>query len=617
MTSPLTGFPDGFSGETAVYLTGQDSVLRFTTAYGDVWYGTENHELTVTKSKFPVETGVQLVDHAVREPAKLTLTGVVSSVSLRPRDNYRVIPGDNTVVPAIEERRELISDHPLQIRAAGNAWQQIAQFMSDNSVFTVDTLYGRYRNMMLTRANGYSDGRTGTSMNFTLELEEILYADQIASAGELDVEYPEENFDWGDQDAEYSTLPKGWEGRTLPFDLGPEWLDPFRGHYWRIPLGGRNGGRESQTINVNFSLEFTSTEPATLRRSPGQFSSSGYFPEALITTTIRVQWLSGDDAGYWAMDTPYYPDGVTPGPPLTEIPPERAELTTPELQRTATGGHQGQRMYVNRFPIPRTVVVDSLDDYAEPHNQDPNGVTREVIVNPEYPIATFRGAYFVVIPEDPLDTTEMNRYSLGVTHHLYLVDIIGDTYEAFAKHVASLRAKAPPPGYRKEIGYYRVSELSGRPAAAAAIQNGFVRLRKGGGDGLGDFFDDRLPDWFIEITTADLEALILGVDRLYGGVFYHCYVLDEGRDDSELDSVIIRGEIASVDLIKRMLDNLNIQRIGELFDDHTNRKRDKFLGVFGEGNKTREPFYHLGEVRPDGDGIEFVDVREIEDANRP
>ena len=128
-------------------------------------YLDEQHRLSVNKTEFPVESGAQLTDHAVRQPTKLTLTGWTSDV-------LRAAEADQGV-PALER--------------AAIAWAAIERLVAAREpVDVVVTLLGTYPSMLITSATAPVSADTGRALRFTLELEEVQLVGVTVEAGRLE-----------------------------------------------------------------------------------------------------------------------------------------------------------------------------------------------------------------------------------------------------------------------------------------------------------------------------------------------------------------------------------------------------------------------------------------------
>ena len=116
--------------------------------YADGYLG-EEHEIRVTVTRFPLESGAQLMDHAVHEPDLLKLNGWTSD--LFPSDPANISDADR---PA-------------------RAWAEIRRMADERTPLQVVTILGVYNSMVLTRATAPVGTRTGRGLLFTLEFQEV------------------------------------------------------------------------------------------------------------------------------------------------------------------------------------------------------------------------------------------------------------------------------------------------------------------------------------------------------------------------------------------------------------------------------------------------------------
>lgn len=117
-------------------------------------YPTEEHRFTSAATALPVESGASLVDNVVVQPTHLKLTGVVAT--LLPAENNRV--------------------HPDR---ASEAWQKIRDLQLSRTPLTVLTTFAVYSDMIIVRATANVDYRSGRSLRFELDLQEILRGETI------------------------------------------------------------------------------------------------------------------------------------------------------------------------------------------------------------------------------------------------------------------------------------------------------------------------------------------------------------------------------------------------------------------------------------------------------
>ena len=127
-------------------------------------YSAEEHEVAVTPTSYPVETGVSLTDHAVREPIKLKLHGWVSDL-----------------MPARRLGQVYLD---LADRGAA-AWLAIVRATDRRRPLRVVTSLASYENMLITKASAGVNDRTGLGLQFVLELQEILIS-SVTEAADTD-----------------------------------------------------------------------------------------------------------------------------------------------------------------------------------------------------------------------------------------------------------------------------------------------------------------------------------------------------------------------------------------------------------------------------------------------
>ena len=117
-------------------------------------YTDENHKQTVTKTKYPVETGSSLTDNAVVDPKTLVLKGYVSDLN--------PLLGGLISIPGPGRGQE--------------AWQRIVALKDAREPITVVTALEVYANMLITSIEAPRTSGTGQGLQFTITMEEILFA---------------------------------------------------------------------------------------------------------------------------------------------------------------------------------------------------------------------------------------------------------------------------------------------------------------------------------------------------------------------------------------------------------------------------------------------------------
>jgi len=112
-------------------------------------YPVEEHDIGADVTRYPVESGASLTDNVVIRPKRVRLSGRVAN--LLPSAGNNVYEG-----------------------RAADAWQTLIWLMERRERMTISTLLGDYDDMVITRLKAPVDVRTGLSLDFEVELSEIL-----------------------------------------------------------------------------------------------------------------------------------------------------------------------------------------------------------------------------------------------------------------------------------------------------------------------------------------------------------------------------------------------------------------------------------------------------------
>jgi len=125
----------------------------------DLW-PEEAHSLSVSKTSYPVETGLSGTDNAVVEPKRLVLMGWVSDL----------IPllGGLVTIPGPGRAKE--------------AWGRVKELAEALEPVVVTTTLDIYENMLITAADATVNEDTGRALRFNIVLEEILFAETEVTA---------------------------------------------------------------------------------------------------------------------------------------------------------------------------------------------------------------------------------------------------------------------------------------------------------------------------------------------------------------------------------------------------------------------------------------------------
>lgn len=122
-------------------------------------YPTEDHTSSISKTNLPLEDGSNITDHAVINPDKITLTGVVSNVS-------KVIGG----VPIFFGGVSIVNNTKSR-----DAWTNLVALKEARQPLTVVTSLKIYNNMLLMDLKSTVNVKTGTNLYFTADFEQIRF----------------------------------------------------------------------------------------------------------------------------------------------------------------------------------------------------------------------------------------------------------------------------------------------------------------------------------------------------------------------------------------------------------------------------------------------------------
>ena len=114
----------------------------------------EEHRISIDTTNYPIESGSSGTDNAVKLPDKLSLEGWVSDLFV----------ASNAIV-----------DIPGYGRST-EAWGRI-RFLAENlEPLTVVTRLQTYENMMIKNVHCAPNEKTGKSLRFRIDLEEVIFA---------------------------------------------------------------------------------------------------------------------------------------------------------------------------------------------------------------------------------------------------------------------------------------------------------------------------------------------------------------------------------------------------------------------------------------------------------
>lgn len=164
----------------------RDRITVLELQVGEIVWPTVHHSIALRKTEYPAESGVRVIDHAVREPAKLILSGIAAEAP---------IPPQGLPLPALGDQL------PPQANPQnpGAVWRAAAALMDAKTLVEVYTALGRYPDMLITNLEADQTARTGANLSFTMTLEEFQTVERLsgleAAAEGLDrtVELPHGN----------------------------------------------------------------------------------------------------------------------------------------------------------------------------------------------------------------------------------------------------------------------------------------------------------------------------------------------------------------------------------------------------------------------------------------
>lgn len=113
----------------------------------------EIHTLRINKTAQPIETGSSITDNSIVEPQALRMVGFVSNL----------VPAERSSLPASERGKE--------------AWIQLEELAKKREPVTILTTLKLYENFLIVALEAQSNERTGTALEFSINFEEILFAD--------------------------------------------------------------------------------------------------------------------------------------------------------------------------------------------------------------------------------------------------------------------------------------------------------------------------------------------------------------------------------------------------------------------------------------------------------
>ena len=183
-------------------LTGNYTLLNLTTGYdnldkflfrmpswpiGGIYFDgimRTEHIRRIKPTQYPVQTGVQMTDHAIVEPAELTIDVMMSDAET---DTYMSTdPLLNAMYQAVQNIKmynnfqSLVSRPAMQGDGrAAKTWETLVLMQVSRVPITVETRLGTYINMVIEELSSPDDVMTLHAFRCTVRLREIFFAEVV------------------------------------------------------------------------------------------------------------------------------------------------------------------------------------------------------------------------------------------------------------------------------------------------------------------------------------------------------------------------------------------------------------------------------------------------------
>lgn len=169
-------------------------ILKFRVPEGARAWLSEGHTLTVAKTNYPIESGKEVIDHAILRPPKLRLTGMISAYDLPKTAGISDHTADNILGTNLDPDLAGFNDvgtefrnFPQRLHAPRDesivpqAFKRLREMARDRELVTVITKFGTYSHMLVTRIKADVDITTGDNLLVEIEFEEIQIAGDLVS----------------------------------------------------------------------------------------------------------------------------------------------------------------------------------------------------------------------------------------------------------------------------------------------------------------------------------------------------------------------------------------------------------------------------------------------------
>ncbi len=141
------------------------------------------HVSRIKPTQYPVQTGVQMTDHAIIEPVELTVDVMMSDAETSTYVSMN--PLLNTLYQAVQRIKiynnfASLCSQPSILRGDGRAaatWQTLRLLQTSCVPITVETRLGTYVNMVIEELSAPDDVKTLHAFRCTVRMREIFFAE--------------------------------------------------------------------------------------------------------------------------------------------------------------------------------------------------------------------------------------------------------------------------------------------------------------------------------------------------------------------------------------------------------------------------------------------------------
>ncbi|WP_289050622.1 phage baseplate protein [uncultured Acidaminococcus sp.] len=173
------------------FMTGYDNLTGFlfrtpTWPIGGVYFDgimKTEHVSRIKPTQYPVQTGVTMTDHAIVEPAELSIEVMMTDAetsnffSMAPMIN--VLYSITKIAQEYSVFKNLCSQIPSQLQGDGRsaaAWTTLRAMQVARTPITVETRLQTYDNMIIEELSAPDDVKTLNAFRCTVRLREIFFA---------------------------------------------------------------------------------------------------------------------------------------------------------------------------------------------------------------------------------------------------------------------------------------------------------------------------------------------------------------------------------------------------------------------------------------------------------